>query len=110
MLRVGVPRTGTSTTASMLSASLRILELRPEAACNCASKRLMFLATWRSFPGCPPRDPLILLLRTRRGPWLLRFRPFAVLAICRPSLDLANFRETRLAEIRFTMILETHPY
>ena len=32
----------------------------------------------------------------------MRFRPFALLAICRLSLDLANFRETRLAEIQKT--------
>jgi len=46
----------------MLSASLRILELRPEAACNYASKRLGFLGNsallpWLSPSGSPYLTP-----------------------------------------------------
>src|SRR5918993_621796 len=53
-LSVRVPRPATSTTASMPSASLMILELRPEAERSCASRRLMFLGNSDLLPWLPP--------------------------------------------------------
>ena len=90
----------TSTTASMLSASLIILELRLEAERSCASRRLIFLGNSALLPRLPPSGQRYSTLAdASKAIAVTFFGHFAALAIARrlqrtsENPQKAKFRE-----------------